>query len=886
MRYFMLFCGIWLNVLPAFAVPPLSRVHAPATGGANAPDVMLSREANGQIRWARGTVDEPSELGALGPAAAAAIAYVRASPKFFPVRPDEKWLMRADEIDNSGIRHVKLSRQIYGIAVEFDEIRLHARNGFMHAIENDLSDLAALRAPIGVMAPQRALQLAKGNQALVLTQPPQTTLVILPNRLTHRGDRYAWRSRIAFERGAQQTPVHRQVYIDALNGRLLASLSRLMTDGSPTTVPSVDLYGNSVNVQAAQFKTGVLLKDVVTVKGGSIATLDASNLNVGYTTPTADTPFSDATSVSVANNVRTAVDFYKQQFTFATWDMQTTPAGPGGLIQAKAHYGKAYNNAYFTTNTVNGVVIATMVFGDGDYFTPLAKCLDVTGHEMGHALVNATADLVYHNQSGALNEHFADVFGWLMDQKDDTIGEDCMGPGQKPLRNLCNPAEGNSEQPAKMSQFVKLADDEKHDHGGVHVNSGIPNRAACVARNNLGDGGAVKVGKVWFQTLKSHLGATSTFDDMVAGNATACAEVGLSADDCGKIQAGWVDVGLATAQAGGACPANSSASSGGCTCNANFTPNSEGSACVPVAAVTCPANAHADSGDCYCDDGYVPDGKQGCTSSNGKAGKVTCPEHAHLDGSECVCDDCYQGATTGDSAGCAAIKGCGVCSDPGQTSKDGSCQCIDGVKIDVKTNKCEAPIAGQCGHETFGGRCVGSSLVYCDDGDPAVAKAVSIIDCATLDNKVCAWDSEGAGYDCIPPKSNCGDVTETGKCAGQVAQWCDSGVLQKLDCGIVGCGPFDLNGVSVQFCKCPANASRDLTGECQCDTGFHAQDHACVKGAGDTALGNPPAGSPVGSGGCSAGAGAGAGAWFWVVGGILSAFGWHKRKVALRATRG
>lgn len=850
MRYFTVFCGLCLIALPTLALPPTPLRRTPA-------------------------------LGELGQTGADAINYIRANPQLFRLRADETWLIRTEEVDSYGVRHVKLSRQIYGIPVEFDEIRLHARNGSVHAVESELADLTTLRPPTGQMPPQRALQLAKGNQPLQLSQPPQTSLVILPDRVTHRGNRYAWRSRIAYDRGPQQTPVHRHVYIDAFSGRPLLTLSRLMTDGSATTVKSIDLYGNSVDVQAAQFKTGVLLKDVVTVKGGSIATLDAGNLNVGYTTANTDTPFDDPTAVSVAYNVKTAVDFYKQQFGFVTWDMQATPAGPGGLIQAKAHYGNAYNNAYFTTNTVNGAVIATMVFGDGDgdYFTPLAKCLDVTGHEMGHALVNATADLVYHNQSGALNEHFADVFGWLMDQKDDTIGEDCMGPGQKPLRNLCNPAEGNSEQPGKMSQFVKLADDEKHDHGGVHVNSGIPNRAACVARNNLGSGGAVKVGKVWFQTLKSHLGSTSTFDDMVAGNATACAEVGLSADDCGKIQSGWVDVGLATAQTGGSCPANASASGGACTCNANFTPSADGATCVAVAAVTCPANAHADSGDCYCDDGYISDGKQGCTSSNGKAGKITCPEHSHLDGSECVCDDCYQGATTGDSAGCAPIQGCGVCADPGQTTKKGSCQCIDGVKMDAKTNKCEAPIPGQCGHETFGGRCVGSALVYCDDGDPAVPKAVSIIDCATLDNKVCAWDSEGAGYDCIPPKSNCADVTATGKCAGQVAQWCDGGVLQKLDCGTVGCGPFDLNGVSVEFCKCPANASRDLTGECQCDTGFHVQDHTCVKGAGDTGLGSDPAGSPVASGGCAAGAGGGGG-WLWVIGIFAGASVLRRRRMA------
>ena len=64
---------------------------------------------------------------------------------------------------------------------------------------------------------------------------------------------------------------------------------------------------------------------------------------------------------------------------------------------------KNLDNAFFTGEY--------MIYGNGDkMFYPLS-CIDVTGHELGHGLVQATAGLNYEGHSGALNESFADVLG-------------------------------------------------------------------------------------------------------------------------------------------------------------------------------------------------------------------------------------------------------------------------------------------------------------------------------------------------------------------------------------------------------------------------------------------------------------------------------------------
>ena len=49
-----------------------------------------------------------------------------------------------------------------------------------------------------------------------------------------------------------------------------------------------------------------------------------------------------------------------------------------------------------------------MKFGNVKDF---ANALDIVAHEVTHGVISSSADLLYYNQSGALNEAFADIFG-------------------------------------------------------------------------------------------------------------------------------------------------------------------------------------------------------------------------------------------------------------------------------------------------------------------------------------------------------------------------------------------------------------------------------------------------------------------------------------------
>lgn len=181
----------------------------------------------------------------------------------------------------------------------------------------------------------------------------------------------------------------------------------------------------------------------------------------------------------------------------------------GLALLGSVHYDKEYQNAFW-----NG---QQMVFGDGDgeIFNRFTIAIDVIGHELSHGVTESEAGLVYSGQSGALNESLSDVFGSLVkqfskkqtaDKADWIIGEGLLAKGikGKGLRSMAHPGTayndpllGKDPQPADMKGYVNTRD----DNGGVHINSGIPNRAFYLAATALGGFAWERAGYVWYDTV-------------------------------------------------------------------------------------------------------------------------------------------------------------------------------------------------------------------------------------------------------------------------------------------------------------------------------------------------------------------------------------------------
>jgi Zn-dependent metalloprotease len=228
----------------------------------------------------------------------------------------------------------------------------------------------------------------------------------------------------------------------------------------------------------------------------------------------------------------------------------------GMRLDGYVHRGVKYNNAFW-----NGQV---MVFGDGDgiIFTDFTASLDVIAHELTHGVTEHTAGLDYHNQSGALNESLSDVMGVLVkqwslqqtaDQADWLIGADVFTPGigADALRSLKAPGQaydnkllGKDPQPAHMRDYVELPDTDDGDNGGVHINSGIPNKAFYLVAVEIGGHAWDAAGRIWYESLRAST-ATTEFQAFADTTFSKAGELyGVDSAEQQAVQAGWDGVGI------------------------------------------------------------------------------------------------------------------------------------------------------------------------------------------------------------------------------------------------------------------------------------------------------------------------------------------------------
>jgi Zn-dependent metalloprotease len=244
-------------------------------------------------------------------------------------------------------------------------------------------------------------------------------------------------------------------------------------------------------------------------------------------------------------------DFYEAVFQRNSVDNR------GARLDSSVHYSRRYDNAFW-----NGV---QMVYGDGDglLFSRFTRCLDVVGHELTHGVTQYEAGLDYHGQSGALNESFSDVFGSLVKQwrlkqtaaqADWLIGAGLFTPTvhgaalrsmKAPGTAYDDPRLGKDPQPATMKDYRKLADDEGGDYGGVHINSGIPNRAFYLVATQLGGRAWERAGRIWYDTLCNRMAAKATFVDAANATLKSAADLfGRNSAEQKAVRFGWKNVGV------------------------------------------------------------------------------------------------------------------------------------------------------------------------------------------------------------------------------------------------------------------------------------------------------------------------------------------------------
>lgn len=233
----------------------------------------------------------------------------------------------------------------------------------------------------------------------------------------------------------------------------------------------------------------------------------------------------------------------------------------GMRLDAYVHFGEGYDNAFWDGQR--------MVFGDGggSRFTDFTASLDVIGHELTHGVTEHAAGLVYHKQPGALNESISDVFGSLVkqwslrqsaDDADWLIGAEIFSPGVEAdaLRSMKapgtaynNPEFGKDPQPDHMERYRPLPDTEDGDNGGVHINSGIPNKAFYLTAIEIGGYAWEAPGHIWYEALKAS-SPTSQFQDFADTTFAKAGQLyGAASREQKAVGAAWQEVGIRIAGA-------------------------------------------------------------------------------------------------------------------------------------------------------------------------------------------------------------------------------------------------------------------------------------------------------------------------------------------------
>jgi len=263
---------------------------------------------------------------------------------------------------------------------------------------------------------------------------------------------------------------------------------------------------------------------------------------------------SEGASATGEQAVDEAYDGLSATYDFYWTTLQRDSIDDKGMpLNGYVHFSRNWENAAWDGQE--------MLFGDGDgvHTNGFTVSIDIMGHELTHGVTERDAQLIYNGQSGALNESVSDVFGSLVKQykngkesaeeADWLIGEGIFTEQfaqqihGNALRSMKEPGHAfdGDPQPAHMRDYVRML----RDHGGVHSNSGIPNKAFYLVATGLGGYAGEKAGPIWYATLRdTRLTAMATFKQFAQLTAVNAENLFPGGDAQRIVREAWEQVGI------------------------------------------------------------------------------------------------------------------------------------------------------------------------------------------------------------------------------------------------------------------------------------------------------------------------------------------------------
>lgn len=478
--------------------------------------------------------------------------------------------------DRIGITQTQYQQRINGIEVQDGIVTTHSVNGMIRSISGEmypspsktnivsisketarqiaLNFIGAKKYRWEIPGADKMLQEQKRDPSATFFPIGDLTLVY-PENSPGKTFRLAYR----FDIFAMEPLVHKMIWIDVSNGKVLYTRQLLQDVNSPGTTTT--LYSSSQNITTDLTSTGnYRLRESNRAGGVDIQTLDMNNGTNYYNavdfTNTTNTWLSDG-NTDAHWGAEEVVDFYWTKLNRNSID------GNGMTVYSYVHYDNALSNAYWDGYE--------MSYGDGQGNNTPFTALDVCGHEMTHGVSQymvGGGGLNYAGESGALNESFSDIFGNTIEhfsrpsQYSWLIGEDIFSGG---IRNMSNPNSFNDPDTYQGLHWASTNNpNSTNDYGGVHTNSGVQNYAYYLmvtggsGTNDNGNSYNI-TGIGWDDAINivykalTYLSTNSNFSDSRAAMVQAAIDIfGACSQQVITTTNAWYAVGVGSIYTGGA----------------------------------------------------------------------------------------------------------------------------------------------------------------------------------------------------------------------------------------------------------------------------------------------------------------------------------------------
>jgi len=398
----------------------------------------------------------------------------------------DKMILKSAKTDALQMTHYRFQQTFAGVPVWGADYIIHAANGQIASgngklvnslninTHAQLSQSAAIQKAIAYTGAEKYMWQDVKNENMLkhikndpaATYYPEAELMIADKSCSRIASQYKLVYRV--DVFAEKPMSRKDIFIDAQTGNVLFTINKIKnTDAQGTAVTK---YSGTKTLITDSVAPGSYRLRCNTI-GGGVETYDMNKgTNYGAAVDFTDTDNfwdnhnadQDEAATDAHYAAQMTYNFYKDKFNRLSFDDNDAK------LISYVHYDNAYNNAFW-----NGYY---MTYGDGNGTAYSAfTSVDVCAHEITHAVTEHSANLIYQDESGALNEGFSDIFGASVDFYADSananwlIGEDfdLQGTG---FRSLSDP---KSQQLPDTYHGQYWLFNDVFDNGGVHTNCGV-----------------------------------------------------------------------------------------------------------------------------------------------------------------------------------------------------------------------------------------------------------------------------------------------------------------------------------------------------------------------------------------------------------------------------